>query len=513
MKLLEKLPIRTKLTAWYTISFMVVLAFSFISFYLVARNLILSKIDENLQAQADEITTLIKTQNLSPTSKDQVLETFEITKSNFVLVLNHNHDIVAQSQTLPVDPHLVSRLETEIKNNFEPKFLTEGKNRFYVQPLYEGARFIGTIIVGDSTEVVNEAFRVLLNTLILVFLIFMLPLILVSFLEADISLSPLRELAKSMNTISTKNLADRVEVGNPHDEIGEVGTSFNSLLDRLQKGFDKERQLIHDISHQLKTPLTAIKSDVEIALTKSRSLQAYQKILTNVLSDADRMSGILKDMMNFAWAASENQDQNFKTHNVSHLLEEAAEIAQQLGIDKHIIVSTSITPNLQVFGQQEKLLQIFLNILENAIKYSRRKGKILIQTNLEGSQVKIIIKDNGVGISKKDLPHIFERFYRGKSQVGEGSGLGLSIAAALTRAHKGTIEASSQKGKGTTFVITLPLKQIVKKVKKAKKIVKKKAKTRATNILPIELKRPHVRTFLKEKWGTWDQAQKMKKAS
>lgn len=454
---LDSLPIRIKLTVWYTFSFMIVLAFSFGSFFLVTKNLMQSKIDDSLSKQAQEISNLIKDQQISPLSKGLVLKTFQISKNNFVMVLNQNGEIITQSLDFPVSVEFLEQIKKEYDETPNEKYFSYEGIRYFVLPLFTNDNFIGFVVVGDSMATINDAFGVLVGTLFLVFFLFLLPLILVSFLEADISLSPLRDLAKKMNEITTKNLSSRVDVLNPKDEIGEVSLAFNSLLDRLQKGFEKERQLIHDVSHQLKTPLTAMRSEIEISLTKNRDCKNYRQVLKNLLSDASRMDSLLKDMMNFAWASSDDQEKTFKKENLSQILNEVAEISQQVAQAKHLELTFNIEENIFILGQREKLFQIFMNLLENAIKYSKKHGKILIKVTAEETMVNIIIKDNGIGIAKKDLPHIFERFYRVSQNHTEGSGLGLSIASALTKAHKGTIEVASVKGLGTTFVIKLPI--------------------------------------------------------
>jgi len=482
----DRLPIRVRLTVWYTVSFMIVMAFSFASFFLVTKNLMLGKIDDSLTSQAMEITNLLKSEALSPLSKEIILNTFRITKTNFVLVLDNNNQIIAQSITFPIEPEFLTHLQNDINFNRKPHFFTIENIRFYMEPLMLTENPTGIIIVGDSVTTISDAFGVLLNTLIVVFFLFLLPLILISFLEADISLSPLRELTKKMNAISTHNLSDRVNVANPKDEIGEVGMAFNNLLDRLQKGFVKERQLIHDISHQLKTPLTAMRSDIEIALSKRRSLTDYHSILKDLGKDTSRMDSLLKDMMSFAWAASEEQEKSFKELNLSQILEEAAEITTQIAFEKKIEVNTTIEPNIKVTGQKEKLFQVCINILENAVKYTPSKGRVIVQASTDNTQTKVIIKDSGIGIASNHLPHIFERFYRVNTSEHEGSGLGLSIASALVKAHRGKIEVTSHKGEGTTFVITLPLIHPKFETIKVKKIANPENRLK---ILPISIKR------------------------
>ncbi len=447
----------------------------------------LGKLDDTLTKQSAEISNLIKSESISPLSKELILRTFQITKTNFVLVLDNSGQIIAQSITFPLDTKFLENLQEDINTHKDPHFFSLDNIRFFINPLIINDSAVGIIIVGDSLNTISDAFGVLFNTLIVVFFLFLLPLILVSFLEADISLSPLRDLAKKMNAISTKNLSDRVDVLNPADEIGEVGTAFNGLLDRLQKGFVKERQLIHDVSHQLKTPLTAMRSDIEIALGKRRGLKEYHTILEDLYKDAHRMDSLLKDMMNFAWAASDEQERTFSEQNLSLILEEAAEITMGIGTEKNIDVQTTIEPNIIVLGQKEKLFQIFINILENSVKYSNEKGKIMVQASTDQTHVKIIIKDNGIGISKKNLPHIFERFYRVSGTNSEGSGLGLSIASALVKAHKGTIEVTSQKGEGTTFIISLPA--VSPQITSNAPNEKPTHKTARMKILPITIKR------------------------
>jgi signal transduction histidine kinase len=483
----NKLPIRTKLTIWYALSFMAVMAFSFVSFFYVTRSLMLSKVDDTLKSQVEEITNILKEQSLSPASKEFILETFSVTKTNLVIIANTQGEVVAQAQSFTIDTKLYQKLLNQVDDTQRSVFITEDTTRFHIIPIYTNEQRIGTVIVGDSILAINNAFNVLFNTLILIFFIFALPLILVSFLEADVSLSPLRDIVQRINSITTKNLSARVDILNPKDEIGEVSTSVNLLLDRLQRGFEKERQLIYDISHQLKTPLTAIRSDIEIVLSKRRAAKTYEMVLKDLLNDTTRMSGILKDLVNFAWASSEQQDKSFTKIDLSRVLEECSEITVQLGLEKNITVSVSIPKNLKIMGQREKLFQALLNILENSVKYTTYGGKIDIRSHEQDDEAKIIIRDSGIGITKQDLPYIFDRFYRGKSEVKDGSGLGLSIAGALIKAHRGTIEVTSKRGKGTTFVITIPLVKTQTKPKRNTPI----------KISPITIRRPHVRKMIK----------------
>ncbi|NMB56599.1 HAMP domain-containing histidine kinase [Candidatus Beckwithbacteria bacterium] len=466
---LNKLPIRAKLTIWYSLSFLIVVALAFMSFYFVVKGLMVEKIDETLNAQTQEIQKIIKDKYLSTELKEMILTTFKSESTSLVLVINKDFQIIAQSQSFPLQNELFQAILNTINQNQTSQFITINGIRFQITPIYLQDQFIGSIVVGDSITAINQTFSVLLSTLVLIFLILLLPLILISLLEADISLAPLRDLTQEMNNISANKLDSRVAILNPKDEIGEVATAFNDLLDRLEKSFTKEKELIHDLAHQLKTPLTAIRSDIEISLTKKRTYEEYREILKNILQDSGRMNILIKDMLNLAWASNGQQEKQFQKINISNILEEVYEIALQIGQVKKLEIINNIDQEIWIMGQKEKIFQIFLNLIENAIKYTNKKGQITIKAIKEENRAKIFVKDNGIGISKKDLPFIFDRFYRGNSQ-GEGTGLGLSIAKELTKIHKGKIEVASQKGEGTTFVVSFPL--VVEEIKKEKKSLK-----------------------------------------
>lgn len=268
----------------------------------------------------------------------------------------------------------------------------------------------------------------------------------------------LTRLSSQMKQISSKNLDERVEEIESEDEIGELADTFNDLLDRLHQAFKREQQFIADVAHELKTPLSTLRTTLEVALQQKRDADDYQKTIKESLSETHRVSSTLKNVLDLAWSETPQEQKNLKLLNLSSLVEELLETAQKMGVEKKLSVTGSIDKKIFIQGSQEKLGRAILNIVDNAIKYTPLLGKIEINLTKQKHFATLSIKDNGVGISTNDLHYIFDRFYRGSSSGKTfGSGLGLAIAKAIVSSHKGEIKVKSRVGKGSIFTIGFPL--------------------------------------------------------
>ncbi|MEK7633814.1 MAG: HAMP domain-containing sensor histidine kinase [Patescibacteria group bacterium] len=265
-------------------------------------------------------------------------------------------------------------------------------------------------------------------------------------------------LSSRMRMISSKNLDERIDGVDSRDEIGELAQAFNQLLDRLHLAFKREQQFIADVAHELKTPLSTLRSTLEIALNHKRTEDEYRRTLKEAVSETHRVSTTLKNVLDLAWSETPMEQKNSVSFDLSKLMEELFELTEKMALKKNIKVSGAFDKNIIIVGFKEKLGRAILNIIDNAIKYSPHKGKVSIILKKNKYQVILEIKDNGIGISKKDIIHIFDRFYRGSAREKIlGSGLGLAIAKAIVNSHRGDIEVKSEIGEGTVFIITLPL--------------------------------------------------------
>lgn len=264
-------------------------------------------------------------------------------------------------------------------------------------------------------------------------------------------------LTSQIKLISSKNLSERIFIIKGNDEISELAITFNELLDRLDKAFKRERQFIGDVAHELKTPLSTLKSSFEVTLQKERSNEEYKKIIKGSINETDKLTKTLKDVLDLAWTEVPNESQK-EIFDLSEMMSELVEIGQKLASKKDIKIIYSIIPNIKMKGFRERLGRAVLNIIDNAIKYTANSGKVNITLLKEQNNALITIKDNGQGIEDSELNHIFTRFYRGsKTNKIFGSGLGLAIAKATIEIHRGAIQVKSKLNTGSTFTIALPL--------------------------------------------------------
>ena len=265
-------------------------------------------------------------------------------------------------------------------------------------------------------------------------------------------------LTEKIKEISRETLGQRIKGIQSEDEIGELANAFNNLLDRLDDAFKREQQFIADVAHELKTPLATLRSTLEVSLSKDRSREEYKKVITDAITETNHLSSTLNDILNLAWSETPQEQKHMVKINLSALLTEIVDIAEKLASQKNQTVKSEIKSDVYIEGHKEKFARALVNIIDNAVKYTPKKGEIFVELKTKEGHAFIIFQDSGQGILTKDLPHIFDRFYRGSATDNVfGSGIGLSITQSIIKAHHGDIRVQSNVGKGTTFIVTLPI--------------------------------------------------------
>jgi two-component system sensor histidine kinase CiaH len=233
-------------------------------------------------------------------------------------------------------------------------------------------------------------------------------------------------------------------------------------LKPIEVAMEEQKRFVADASHELRTPLTALKTSMEVALRdKKMSLKDAKKVLKSNLGDIDGLQSLSNHLLSLANLQSNGQNLVFKKVNVAEVIKKAYRKILPLAEKKSIDIRLEVKDQA-IQANQEGLEAMTLTFLDNAVKYTSQKGKVMIKTKTDKKYLILEIKDTGFGIPKKDLPHIFERFYRvdqsrSKSKV-TGFGLGLSLAKRIIKIHKGSVKVSSTLGKGTTFMIRFPMK-------------------------------------------------------
>ncbi|MBN1372246.1 MAG: HAMP domain-containing histidine kinase [Anaerolineaceae bacterium] len=318
----------------------------------------------------------------------------------------------------------------------------------------------GLVQIGMNLAIVDATQTVLASVLVILALVSMGLSAMIASLIVNRALAPLAAATQVATTITqADDLSRRIPLreGQAEDEIHALIYAFNETLARMEKLFTTQRRFVADVSHELRTPLTVIKGEVSL-LRKMGEMD--EESLSSIESEVDRLTRLVGNLLLLAQAESGRLPLELKPFELDTLVLEVFQQTRVLAGERLTVQLTEIDQVL-LTGDRDRLKQVFLNLLGNAVQYTPAGGTVTMSLKKIGEQARIIINDNGPGIPAQDLAHIFERFYRGersrKRSQGTGFGLGLSIAQWIVKAHQGTIEVSSREGEGTTFCVWLPV--------------------------------------------------------
>ncbi|HXW01152.1 MAG TPA: ATP-binding protein, partial [Anaerolineae bacterium] len=334
---------------------------------------------------------------------------------------------------------------------------TQHPVRLYTAPIVEDNKLVvGTIQVAQNLNSVGQTLNQLLTTLLIGG-----PLLVViagagGYFLAARALAPIDKITRTARQISAQDLSARLNLPNTDDEAGRLAATFDSMLARLDDAFQRERRFTADASHELRTPLAAMQTILSSTLARQRTPPEYEQVLADLGEETERLRTLVEGLLHLTHSDAARPMVR-DTVNLSNLLADVTDSLRLLAEDKGLDLTANIADNLTVTGDSDALIRLFVNLLDNAIKYTEQ-GQITVVTNPEpNGLVEVNITDTGAGIATADLPHIFDRFYRvDKSRSTSGTGLGLAIASSVAQAHGGTIRVESKIGQGTVFTVQLP---------------------------------------------------------
>lgn len=354
-------------------------------------------------------------------------------------------------------------LDTKGLMTIEPDFRSIDYHNVHTRvlslPLSVGGRAVGTMQVAASLAVVDSVREDLLYILIMTAIFAVIIAGVGSWLTIERSLAPLDTILATTEQINrADDLSRRIPYKHlANDEVGHLVLAFNQTLERLETIFTSQQRFLADVSHELRTPLTVIKGNVGLM---RRMKTVDEEALVSIDQEANRLTRLVGDLLLLAQAETGKLPLQKEILELDTLLFEVLQEMHVLAGDKLSIKLTEID-QIQIKGDRDRLKQVLLNLVSNAIQYTPAGGEILLSLSKVDGETRLIIRDTGPGIPAEDLPHIFERFYRTeKSRTrskASGFGLGLSIAYWIIDNHKGKINVESKEGKGTTFTILLPI--------------------------------------------------------
>ena len=315
------------------------------------------------------------------------------------------------------------------------------------------------LVVAQHEESVWKALHTLLAILCLALPVALLLAALGGYVLAGRLLAPVGAMARQAGKIGAENLSERLPVGNPNDEFGQLAAVFNQTLIRLQSAFERLRRFTADASHELRTPLAALRSVGEVALQEELDVAAYRDRIGSMLEETSRLTGLVESLLVLTRADSGRLPMHRKPADIGALVGKSVEDLRVLAEERNQNLTADLPGGVEIPMDADLVRQAVVNILDNAIKFTPTGGTVAVAVKDRPGVVGIEVRDSGPGIPEADRDKIFERFYRvekDRPRDAGGVGLGLAIAKWAVEANGGFIEIESRKGEGSTFRIVLP---------------------------------------------------------
>jgi len=456
--------VRTRLTLWYAgVLALSLVAFAFLIYYAAAATFH-QRQDESLLSTAQTVASAyieeFEEQKSSTRAGEVVLA--ELTFPNrYVQVTDSNGLSLASTKSISSAALSIPSAALNQAKQRGSSFVSLNGWRVAIVPI-SSDRDSGFATVAEPLSVIDDGLRTLRRDFFAGVPIVLLLASAGGYFLARKSLSAIASMNRQTKRISAGRLSSRLDVTNPRDELGSLAITINDLLSRLESSFKEQQRFIADASHELRTPLAVLRSETEIALNKTRTVEEYQDSLSLINDEAQRLSRIVEDLFILARQPLDAPHSLVKEPVLlNNAVRDCARAAQVLASRKGVRLETeSDQQSLVLHGDGELIKRMILNLLDNAVKYTPKDGRISISLLRQNGNAEIIVRDTGIGIPKADQSHVFDRFYRvdkARSRSLGGAGLGLSIVSWIVEAHSGKISVDSTPNQGSTFTVELPL--------------------------------------------------------
>lgn len=315
-----------------------------------------------------------------------------------------------------------------------------------------------TLQVGRSTadreKVLRDFRRIFITTLI--------PLLCLGFVGgmflARRALFPIRQLTETIRSVSSGRMDARAPTLKAGDELGELIMLFNSMVEKIEKLIRGMRESLDNVAHDLRTPMTRMRGIAEVTLRSEADAGAYREALSDCLEESDRIIRMLNTLMDIAEAESGAMTLDLREIDVCNVIDQVIALYGHVAEDREVQIETRCPHELFIAADPVRIAQALGNLVDNAIKYTPRGGKVEVSATQKAGRVFMVVQDTGIGMGPEEIPRIWERLYRSdQSRSQKGLGLGLSLVKAIVEAHKGEVGVSSEPSKGSVFTLSLPV--------------------------------------------------------
>ncbi len=450
-----------RLTLWYAGIFSLSTVSAFVAFYLVIASVLQERKHEDLIDDVGEFSILLAQEGIDRVEDEMRWEVASDGAEHIFLRLLALDGRVRLStdmatwQNLDPDPDALARLRRGT-----PVVLTRRRlpdHEYPIRMIYGRIGPDTVLQIGESMqedleflEIMREVFVPFLGGMVII-------ATLAGWFMARRALAGVERVTEAALQIAKGDLDRRVVVDARGDEIERLATTFNHMLDRIRLLIDEMKEMNDNIAHDLRTPLARIRGVAEMALTGNPSGDEQKQLYASMIEECDRLLGIVNTMLEIAEAESGVADLDVEPVDMVRLVQSAVDLFAAIAEDKSIHLTAVLPSECVVQGESRKLQRLLANLLDNALKYTPYEGAVTVSLVAQNGQVVLSVQDTGIGISPRDLPYVFNRFYRcDRSRGQDGTGLGLSLVKAIVRAHGGQVTVASQPDTGSVFTVTFP---------------------------------------------------------
>jgi heavy metal sensor kinase len=439
---------------------------TFAFFYYFITTVIRNQTDQDLQKQAGVFSSIMAVNGLEAVERVAVREAQASGEKKFFFRLLYATGVAFASsnmaywENIGINRGMINRLVRNDRPVYDTVTIPERQLRIRV--LYE---MLGSGIIlqlGQTMENQARFIQLFKKLFFITMSVLVLLAALIGWFLAQHAVAGVRAVTLTARHIAAGTLDERVPTKGRGDEIDQLATTFNHMLDRIQQLVISMREMSDNIAHDLRSPVTRIRGNAEIALTTGKSMSSLEDMAAGTIEECDRLLDMINTMLVISKTEAGVGRLEIVTLDFAALVKDACELFQPAAEDKGVTLSWAADEPCWVKGDMRMLQRMVANLIDNAIKYTPPSGSVTIrlEKSLKGV-VCLTIRDTGIGISAQDLPHIFERFYRSDpsrspGQPDTGVGLGLSLGRTIARAHGGEILVASTPDTGSTFTVQIP---------------------------------------------------------
>lgn len=470
--------LRIQLAIWYTLAFAALLLLTGAIFYQYLESSLEASVDTDLQLRAQQIAgglvlhegilTLYDVTaalpGFSTAPQGTAVSPADVSQGALVCLLDVHGRVLGETPAFRVlrvpDTSITQPLQGRPWQG-TIRSTSDQEVRLYSRLFFAAGKPVAVIQVGESLARLHTLLHELVAALLVVGFLVLLACAAGSSWLAGHSFAPMKRLAETARKIKEGDLHQRVPVPPVRDEVQYLALTLNSMLDSLDQSFSRQRRFVADASHELRTPVAVIRNKAEVALLRPRSQDDYCRVLHSIHAETERLSHLITDLL--ALARGDEGQAHFEREPVrlDQLVESVTANAEGLAEARSIRLCVHVPHLVTLMGDEARLIQVIMNLLDNAIRYTEPCGQVQVSLLATAQEAQLVIRDTGIGIAPEHLPHLFERFYRADPARlrtgGSGTGLGLSIVEWIVRMHGGSVRVESQEREGSCFTVTLPL--------------------------------------------------------